>query len=61
MNVQPTLGSVDLVPATTLWATTLACARLSTCRSMEETTVWVSWEILSVLVSHSLSYLKINR
>lgn len=42
MSVQFTLGSVDLVPATTLWATTLVCVLLNTCKLMEETTAWVS-------------------
>ncbi len=41
MNARPTLGSVDPVPATTLWATTPACVPLNTCKSMEETTAWV--------------------
>lgn len=44
MNALPTLGSVDLVPATTHWATTPVCVPLSTCRSTEETTAWVSGE-----------------
>lgn len=47
MSAQPTLGSADLVPATTLWATTPVCAPLNTCRSMEETTAWVSGRDLS--------------
>ena len=42
MSAQPTLASVDQVPATTLWATTPASVPLNTCRSTEGTTAWVS-------------------
>ena len=42
MSAQPTLASVDQVPATTRWATTPASVPLNTCRSTEGTTAWVS-------------------
>ena len=41
MNAQPTLESVGLVPAITLWATTPVFVPLNTCRSMVETIAWV--------------------